>query len=328
MGLGIFVGVYLAGLAVLSFATLTAPERQWWSALNLYLPQHLWLLPGVLALGAAWSLRRRLVVLPALALAWTAGPLMGWCWNVPLPPHPATGAPRLRVMTYNVKWGRLSEAVRDEIASANPDLLLLQDAGYFPATGLQSYLSGWNQFSTNQYLIASRHPLTALEQPPFPPPDKEGGFLMATLQWGDTRVRVGSVHLRTPRSGLTALKEREGDSREKFQANCAYRLLQARTVAARLRTETGPLVMAGDLNAPVQSLACQALFQTGLRDAFSAAGWGYGYTYGHTLRPGLSYVRIDHILVSPHWRVERCWAGGAEGSDHRPVIADLSLQRE
>ena len=82
-GLGTYVGLYLAGLAVLSYATLTAPERHWWSALNLYLPQYIWLAPGAVALGAAWSLQRRLVVLPALALAWTAGPLMGWCWKRP-----------------------------------------------------------------------------------------------------------------------------------------------------------------------------------------------------------------------------------------------------
>jgi endonuclease/exonuclease/phosphatase (EEP) superfamily protein YafD len=65
----------------------------------------------------------------------------------------------------------------------------------------------------------------------------------------------------------------------------------------------------------------------GLRDAFSTAGLGYGYTYGHGLRLGHSFVRIDHILVSRHWDVVRSWTGGAAGSDHRPVIADLVLKK-
>lgn len=313
---------------MLSYAALSGPERHWWSALNLYLPQYVWLAPGVLALGAAWSLQRRLVVLPALALTWTAGPLMGGCWNVSTSMERSPGAPHLRVMTYNVKWGRNWDAARAEIARANPDLLLLQDAGSFPGTDFQSLLPGWSRLSADQYLIASRYPLADQEQVPFPPPDKERGFLLATVRLGDTRVRVGSVHLRTPREGLTAVRERGRDGLQQFQAECAYRLLQARTVATRLRTETGPMVIAGDLNAPVQSMVCQALFHLGLADAFSTASWGYGYTYGHTLRPGLSYMRIDHVLVSPHWHVERCWTGGTEGSDHRPVIADLSLLRE
>ena len=61
----------------------------------------------------------------------------------------------------------------------------------------------------------------------------------------------------------------------------------------------------------------------GFRDAFSSAGWGYGFTHGHSLRPHFSTTRIDHILVSHELGVADCFVGGKEGSDHRPVIADL-----
>jgi len=69
----------------------------------------------------------------------------------------------------------------------------------------------------------------------------------------------------------------------------------------------------------------QALLAVGLRDAFASAGRGWGFTYGHTLRPRVSFLRIDHVLVSDDVAAVRSFVGGKEASDHRPVIADLRL---
>jgi endonuclease/exonuclease/phosphatase (EEP) superfamily protein YafD len=84
--------------------------------------------------------------------------------------------------------------------------------------------------------------------------------------------------------------------------------------------------VAGDLNAPDSSVVVRSLLDTGLRDAFATAGMGYGYTWGHTLRPGVSFLRLDHILVGPEFGVADCFVGGAQASAHRPVIADLFLR--
>jgi len=70
------------------------------------------------------------------------------------------------------------------------------------------------------------------------------------------------------------------------------------------------------------------LLNTGLRDAFSSAGFGYGFTHGHSLKPWVSFLRIDHILVSDDIGVVNAYAGGSKGSQHRPVIADLRINRE
>ena len=69
----------------------------------------------------------------------------------------------------------------------------------------------------------------------------------------------------------------------------------------------------------------RSFLQSGLRDAFSAAGLGFGYTVGHALRPGISLLRLDHLLVSAGIGVENCFVGSAGASEHRPVIADLWL---
>jgi endonuclease/exonuclease/phosphatase (EEP) superfamily protein YafD len=89
-----------------------------------------------------------------------------------------------------------------------------------------------------------------------------------------------------------------------------------------------PVIVAGDLNAETDSPVVRRLLATGLRDAFSSAGRGYGYTHGHSLRLRISFLRIDHILVGPTIGVRECFPGGMDASDHRPVIATLLLSRE
>ena len=61
-------------------------------------------------------------------------------------------------------------------------------------------------------------------------------------------------------------------------------------------------------------------------DAFSIAGTGFGYTYGHSLWPGISFLRIDHVLVSPEFDVADCFTGNKQGSTHRAVVADTILK--
>jgi endonuclease/exonuclease/phosphatase (EEP) superfamily protein YafD len=70
----------------------------------------------------------------------------------------------------------------------------------------------------------------------------------------------------------------------------------------------------------------QTLLRVGVRDAFTSAGRGYGYSYGHALRRGYDFLRIDHILVSPDIGVLDSFVGQGTASDHRAVIADLVLR--
>ena len=103
---------------------------------------------------------------------------------------------------------------------------------------------------------------------------------------------------------------------------------QARTLAGAVAKRGRPLIVAGDLNAPETSPVIRTLLDQGLRDAFSSAGLGYGYTHGHSTKLMIPFLRIDHILVSPEIGVADAFAGGRDGSEHRPVIADLLLKRD
>ena len=302
------------------------PEGWWLGSLNLYLPQWLWALPALALAPLTWRLARRWAWAPLLGLAWVLGPLMGLCAHPPASPdgpRPGPAQGHLRVMTYNVKWSsRDGGAIVSDIQRFRPDLIQMQDSGGVLQGVLGRALAGWNVRVDGQYLVASRLPLPPLQPRDLSYPGAQHHGVRYTLRVGPADVAVYDVHLLSPRGGLMAVRHRQ---MEGMEGNADQRLWEAGRLAGYVAAEPGPTLVTGDLNAPVQSLVCRRLFAAGLRDAFSEAGSGYGYTYGAYTRVGAPYVRIDHVLASRGWRVAGCWVGNTEGSDHRPVIADLVL---
>lgn len=319
--------LYGTALVAIGIADARGPERWIVSSFNLYLPQWLWALPGLILVGVSLRIAQRWTWFPLLCVIWVATTLMGFCWHIGPAAGAGGGKSRLRVMTYNIKYGQRDVAAfLKEIADTQPDLLLLQDVGDTMDGPLRLLLHGRNVRAFGQYVIASHLPLS---EPQIRwislLGEAQHTCLRCQLTVGRSRITVYDVHLLTPRAGLNAVKFQNGESLSVLEQNVAARLQQARLLAQALQQEQGALIVAGDFNAPDISLVCRTLRLTGLRDAFAEAGEGYGYTYGHMLRLRHSYMRLDHILVSPEWQVQGCWAGSAEGSDHRPVIADLVL---
>jgi vancomycin resistance protein VanJ len=317
--------LYVLALLGVSLANIIGPERWWPAGINLYLPQWPWLLPCALFLP--WYLLRapKWCWVPILLAAWVAGPIMGFSagfsrWS-PRPP----GA-RLRVMTYNVKWGdRDAEGVVSNVARADPDLLVMQHSGGSIERNLTRLKRrGWFNARLSEYTVLSRYPILETEAKPL---TREAGdqVLRCVVRMGSKRIVVYTVHFMTPRPALASVAGRGAEAASDLEANARVRERQASRLAEHLKAERGPVIVAGDLNSPVQSQACRALLRCGLRDAFSEAGLGYGYTYGQSTAVGRPYVRIDHILVSPEWRVLGCREGSPRGSDHSPVTADLLL---
>jgi vancomycin resistance protein VanJ len=324
----VLAAVYVALLCAITAANAAGPDRWWPAALNLYLPQWIWLLPAVVLCAAAIRGDRVMAVAAAVSLGWVAGPLMGFCWPIPMT-RPTAIAPGVRIMTYNVKWGRRDpEAIVDQIREANPDIILMQDAdgraGFTRA--LDSTIAGWHWTANGQYITASRSPLTDISVRSIEFPGGHFSYLRCMTMLSGRIVTVYNVHLFTPREGLTALRSNSGQAIAVFEGNVTDRLYQAGIVAENAAAETGPLIVAGDLNAPVQSLVCRSLARAGLADAFSAAGRGYGYTYGGFPTSESAFIRIDHIYLSRDWTSKACWAGSSEGSEHCPVICDAYVR--
>ena len=323
--LGLTWFCYALFLACLTVCNAIGPEKWWPTTLNLYLPQWIWSLPGfaLTVLMARWARRWCWASVPLLI--WTFGPLMGFCFGR-LSSGLAPGGSSFRVLTYNVKYGRgdVSAIIR-EIDAARPDLVLIQDAAQAMNGPLGTFLNHMTVRSFGQYVIASRLPISDAQVRWISFPGAQHSCLRCSVHIGGREIAVYDVHLLTPRDGLAALRSRDENGIGELQLNAASRLVQARRLAEQVVGESVPVIVAGDLNAPGPSIVCQTLRQAGLHDGFEQGGWGYGYTYGHTTRLAHSYVRIDHIMLSRELRAERCWTGGAGGSDHRPVIADVTL---
>lgn len=320
-------GLYLFWLLILSLANTMGPDRWWWSCFNLYLPQWIWSLPGFPLLALFLWKARRWAWLPTVGLLWVFGPLMGFSWRWFTPSADLSKGTRLRIMTYNVKYLRRdTKAILDDIDRYDPDVIVLQESDTRRVSAILDRLpSNWTSQRLVQHVIASRMPLNPVEQ------DSEWRrlgshvYMRGQLMAGKTPVTLVSVHLLSPRYGLNSLRRHNLQGADSLMWNTKIRLAQAQIIRDWVRQQTGPIILCGDLNAPVQSLVCREMEKIGLRDAFSDAGRGYGYTYGHSMKFQHSFIRIDHILVSREWRVLNCWVGNAAGAEHRPVFADLYL---
>lgn len=325
----------LIATCLVALAQRHAGSSPWWLELSRYLPYTVYLAPPLLALALSLAIGRWWVAASALGLSLTAAVTMDLQWQTGRA-ELAPGALPLRLMTYNVKAYKAVDrngglgALAREVALRNPDVLLLQDAksdrgqeslrlGEGPVFGLP------NVFVAHQYVVASRLPLRDCRARRTEPPYLD--YVSCVVIVDGRPVNLVTAHFQSPRAGLVAARHGGAGGIEDWRLNYELRLLQSRALAADLESTAQPLIVAGDLNAPEASPVVGSLLAIGLRDAFSEAGTGYGYSYGQTLPIGFSFLRIDHVLVSRRIRLLDCFVGNAGTSDHRPVIADLSLPR-
>ena len=329
---------YAAILAALSILNWFGPDRWWFGALNLYLPQAMWLVPGIFLILLSLKRAPSLVWLPVLCIVWVLGPVMGFAWPMPGAVQPPRGS-AVRILTWNAKFGRHDmKALLDDIQRNSPDVVLLQDATDMASGPVGTLFRGWNVQSYQQFMIASRLPVTGAETIRISLPGQQVVCLRCQVHVGAEAITLYNVHFQSPRDSLNAFRAARKrpwylpTAIQQLENNVEARMAEARAIQALVRSERNPVVVAGDLNSTDASLVCATLREAGLHDCFAQSGKGYGYTYGQFLLqrrvPWLtfSWMRIDHIMVSSHLRSLRCWTGTGKASDHRPVIADVALQ--
>lgn len=326
------IGVAVAMLA-LTIAQRSASLDPW-IELSRYLPWYWLLLACVVAFAAACWLGRAWAAAGLVAPLVLATATMDGQWN-----SGEAGAQRVRLMTYNSKLNRVDDpasvqAVAREVARHDPDVLVMQDAdGLLVARGAPALVGGPPLFglpyvyALSQYVVASRLPLRGCAPSAIAYGGESHRYLRCTIDAHGTELTVVTMHFKSPRMGLLAARREGVDGADDWQRNFAERLAQSHELARRLAPLPRPLVVAGDLNAPESSPVIQGLLAAGLRDSFSVAGRGYGFSYGQSMRAGLSFLRIDHILASRDVGFAASFVGDGHNSEHRPVIADLVLRR-
>lgn len=265
-------------------------------------------LPGLLVCaGAAFLRELKLLVAAALVLflivsAW-------WpTWTGTVGPG-AVGAPRLRVLALNVEYDADTAAgVTRQVGSQNPDVVVLSELS--PATlsrlDLSQYRYRWVRPERDPFGqgVWSRWPIEDAATWSIAGVD----MVRLTVQAPSGPLRVYQVHTIAPRGP---------------RDRTAWRA-QLKQLRIYLSREVLPVIAAGDFNASTWDGSFTQLLGGPTHIADAGRGRGYLATWpsGKVVPPFLS---LDHVLVSRGIGVRHFRVLGSVGSDHRAVVADLTL---
>ncbi len=308
--------VYAPG-AVWLFPVLLFGREAWmtgaWGALvvNVFA---LWVVVfGLMGLRINWR--------QALSSVWRGGGAAG------ATPRAVSG-PSLRVATYNVFGGciDIGGCVRF-LRECGAEVIFLQEAWWtHPGSvdtlaSLHEAFAGWHMVRSehrHEMMILSRHALSDVAERLVA--DRPSLVCTAHTPLGD--VRLVNVHLSPPAThGL--IRQSRIPVVDFFLEAAGRRREQGDALVALVSESRMPSVVAGDFNSPPHAYARRVLRPL-LRDAFERGGRGFGYTFPRAF----PLWRIDYILVSPSVEARFCLVGRSDGSDHRPLVADLVMARE
>jgi endonuclease/exonuclease/phosphatase (EEP) superfamily protein YafD len=284
----------------------------------MFSPRWVSALPIAVLLPAALLRRRRSVPVLLAAGVVVGGPVTGF--NVPWPrlTGPAPVGTTFRVLTLNMHYSPADPGPLEELVAAEAlDVVAVQEWPGSDRSGLRA-TAGWHVHATPRLFLASRHPISrAVELGG----DSMGEHASAAHYELDTPVgpvHVFSLHTATTRAGITDTLHENRKGPAEVRTNSARRREQSAFVAGKAAGCRGPVLVVGDFNTPPESPIFGEVWD-GYTDAFTAGGWGWGYTFVGAK----TAVRIDHVLAGKGWSCTRCRVGPYVGSPHHPVIAEL-----
>jgi endonuclease/exonuclease/phosphatase (EEP) superfamily protein YafD len=244
------------------------------------------------------------------ALFWS---MIGIVW-VYLPGYQASPGPeKLKIMSYNVFGGNSQHAkVVSQIRDADPDVIAILEyttpwhraleclTETYPH---QVRLPRWHGFGV---AVFSKHPLSDTEVVQLTEGKTDNPFVITNVQFGSQKIRVAALHVFSPTS----------------PTRMTLRNQQLAEVSQALGTDQIPTVVTGDFNCtPWSPFLDDFLNETGLRD--SRQGFGYQATWHADTWP--LRIPIDHAFVSDEIHVHRRYVGGYGGSDHFPIVYEVSF---
>lgn len=303
-----------------AWAFLHAGDLWWPATLLLFGPRWLLALPLFPLLLAAAVWRRRSLGLLLFTLLLVLGPVMGF--HVPWPTLVPAASPalRLRVLTCNIHHQRPNRAALERLfAESQLDVVAMQE---LPSReSFASFAEGeWHVHRSYGHFFASRYPIrraVRLGADSMTPP---GSLVRYELETPLGPVVLFSLHFASPRDGLYAATHHPATGAAELESNSDVRQQQSENLTHLAAAVKGPVLLLGDFNTPSESALFRRVW-VGYEDAFSSAGWGWGFTF----LGARTAVRIDHILAGPGWRCQRCWVAPNVGPPHRPVLAELIL---
>jgi endonuclease/exonuclease/phosphatase family metal-dependent hydrolase len=322
----------LAAVVLVLVLLCVVSERWWLSGVLTYLPRAPYAFPGILLTVGSLFACRNVLWVNLVSLVLVAGPIMGL--SVPLGQTFDSSPARLtlRMASGNVQEGKPSLLrLVEEVRRYEPDLVCFQETAR-GCEALDEQFADWDRIHLGAFFVASKYPLRVIDHCKSSAFDRWTSVLVE-VETPAGAILIANTHLMTPRhgaTGLTAMSILNGTGVDEFEIHQQLRDLEVSQTREFLTDYADqPLIVAGDFNMPTTS----SKFADGWGDftsAFEAAGTGYGYTSPcntNRLWPANTpWMRIDHILTNDAWRAEACHIGTRDGSDHRVIFAELSLQ--
>lgn len=269
----------------------------------------------VLIVLAAWARKWRMAsaALPLVAL--TVGPA-GWSY---LPREvPETSGETITVMSVNLlRVNRNTDPIVQEIAAADPDILLLQEYTEHWRAAIGAHVEERYPYAHHVLrgdsfgaALLSKRPFVGEVQTYLPMGRIAMPEIRAVVEIAGRRVAVYNIHLVPPMGMGLAIEHR----------------LQFADLLDLLDRETLPAIVAGDFNFTETSPDASALRRRGFREAHAIAGRGRGTTWPvHRKLRWMPRIRLDHIFLSGGLTASQSKTGVGKGSDHRPVIAKIGF---
>lgn len=235
--------------------------------------------------------------------------LVVWPQWFPSGPAPEAGAPEVRLYSANLYYLNTdTDRIRRSIEAADADVLVLIELASDPALRIADLLEGYpyrvasmrldQTRGPSRSVIASRFPLTARADPP------DGlHSVAATARTPLGPINIVGVHLTRPWP---------------FQSSWGQ-ISQTMALTAVVRDLNGPVVVAGDFNSISNArIGRQVRRGLGLHPAPAFPG-----TWPANL-PSAVGLTIDQVYASPDLAYVSRRLGPPTGSDHRPVITEIT----
>lgn len=319
---------YLTLVVLLWLFIIIGGDRWWPATVILFSPRWVLALPLMILLPlAVWRNRNSFIPLLISTLV-VFGPFMGMC--LPLGKNTASGGTVLRILTCNLNAGNFNTAALCTlIRDIKADIVALQECPEGLSLGLPLE---WQTVQNGGLAILSRYPLeTTKSLQTFHHPHKwpRTSLLQCVIQAPGGSLIFNTVHLPSPRYGLQTVLDRTtffSISRKWLLIEeTAHRWQSAQKTGREIPSSPLPVIVAGDFNMPVDSAIYHDVWR-GYNNAFSQVGFGYGWTEFTTIRGVKIGVRVDHVLTGKGFVTRACETGPDIGSDHLPLIADISRE--
>ena len=238
------------------------------------------------------------------------------------------------VMTFNtLAWQREGRDIEASIASANPDLVGLQEIGPRGAEYLARALADrlphhyiTQSATSSGAAVLSRYPI--LDPVAFRASPSGHWWQRMTVDAPFGPVTYLNVHTKIPHIRTTHQKLAGHGFPREFHAE--QRRGEVRSLVAMLDKIAGPVIVGGDFNLTERS-PDHRMLASRLHDAYQSVGAGFGLTFPKrgSLPPAFPMpwpiLRLDYIWHSRHFTPSWAYRGDGGQSDHHPIVAGLRL---